>query len=207
METARLHPWIVALTGASGIRYGLRLLEVLVELEREVHVLVSEAALRVMREEEGRAVSGGRLSAETLLGFESSKLTFHNMRDIGAPIASGSCRVSGMVVVPCSMNTLGAIANGVEQNLIHRAADVTLKEGRPLVIVPRETPLSLIHLENLVAIKRAGARVVPAMPGFYHRPKSVADLVDQLVMKILDQMEIDNDLVTRWGSSKKNGDR
>ena len=129
--------------------------------------------------------------------YEISRILY-NVKDIGARIASGSALFSGMVVVPCSMGTLGAISSGLCQNLIHRAADVTLKEGRKLILVPRETPLSAIHLENMLKLSRIGAVILPAMPGFYHQPVAISDLVDMLVMKILDQMGLSSNLVTRW---------
>ena len=140
--------WIIAITGASGSVYGRRLIDALLELspEGEVHAIVSEAALRVMREEENTLASIGKLSAEQLIGRPSERLVIHSNKNIGASIASGSFPIKGMVVCPCSMNSLAAIAHGLGSNLVHRAADVTLKEGRPLVLVPRETPLSAIHL-------------------------------------------------------------
>jgi 4-hydroxy-3-polyprenylbenzoate decarboxylase len=138
-----------------------------------------------------------------LCGRDADNVYFYNPRDIGAKIASGSALFDGMVIVPCTMGTLGAIAHGICDNLIHRAADVTLKEGRKLVIVPRETPLSAIHLENMLSLTRVGARIVPAMPGFYHQPAQISDLVDMMVMKIFDQMGIRTDLVQRWKEHEK----
>lgn len=190
--------WIVALTGASGITYGLRLVQELSKRIDELHVIFSEAALRVLAEEEGIKLSYSALSCEALIGEPLGNVQFHNPRDIGASVASGSMIFEGMAIVPCSMATLGAIACGAPQNLVHRAADVCLKEGRKLIIVPRETPLSAIHLENMLKLSRLGVTVLPAMPGFYHQPASVRDLVDMLVMKILDQMGVQNELVRRW---------
>lgn len=180
------------------MKYALRVLEVLSEQVAEVHIVFSEAGLRVLREEEGKSLSLSRLSCEALIGKPRSNVFFYNPRDIGASIASGSMLVDGMVVVPCSMGTLAAIAHGTSQNLLHRAADVTLKERRRLVLVPRETPLSAVHLRNMLTLAELGVSVVPAMPGFYHQPASVQDLVDMMVMKILDQMQISNRLVPRW---------
>lgn len=180
------------------MRYALRLLQVLPTLVNEVHVVFSEAAVRVLNDEEGIAVSGSSLSLEKLCGVSASNVTFYNCRDIGARVASGSMRTSGMVVIPCSMATLGAIAHGIPNHLVHRAADVTMKEGRPLIIVPRETPLSPIHLENMLTLARYGVKVVPAMPAFYNRPATVEQLVDQFVMKVLDSMGIDHPLGQRW---------
>jgi 4-hydroxy-3-polyprenylbenzoate decarboxylase len=195
--------WIVALTGASGVRYGIRLIDVLSMTLQTVHVVFSEAALRVLAEEEGQKISATRLSAAELLGREQENIEFYRPRDIGAAIASGSMPVDGMVICPCSMNTLAAVASGISENLIQRAADVTMKEGRKLLIVPRETPLSQIHLENMLRLSRAGAAVIPAMPGFYHEPSTIDDLVDMMVMKITDQMGLQLDLVPRWNPGSK----
>lgn len=190
--------WVVGVTGASGVRYATRLLEVLSKLVKEVHVVFSDAALRVLNDEEGIAIGPSALSMERLTGSHAENVTFYNPRDIGARIASGSMLTSGMVVIPCSMATLGAIAHGIPNHLVHRAADVHMKEGRTLILIPRETPLSPIHLENLLKLSRYGVKIVPAMPGFYHKPESVQDMVDQFVMKVLDSMGIPNTLGTRW---------
>ncbi len=191
--------WVFALTGASGMRYALRLLDVAQQHLGEVHVVISEAGLRVLREEEDIKCSFGSLDAKTLIGRAADNFIFYNPRDIGAKIASGSALFDGMVIAPCSMGTMASIANGISANLVHRAADVCLKENRRLIIVPRETPLSAIHLENMLKLSKAGARVVPAMPGFYHRPASLNELIDMMAMKILDQMGIhDHGLAERW---------
>lgn len=190
--------WILGITGASGTRYALRLLEVLPTLVDHLHVIVSDSAIRVLAEEEGLKVSGSSMSLTNLVGVEAGNVTFYNSKDIGARVASGTLLADGMVIAPCSMSTVGALASGAHSHLVHRAADVTLKENRTLIIVPRETPLSVLHLENLCKLARAGVRVVPAMPGFYNRPECVADVVDLMVMKILDQMRIPNDLAQRW---------
>lgn len=190
------------MTGASGVRYALRLLSVLPDLVRHVHLVVSESALRVLAEEDGIQLSGSSLNYERLCGSTAGNVTLYNPRDVGARIASGSMICKGMVIIPCSMATLGAIAHGVHSHLIHRAADVTLKEGRRLIVVPRETPLSLIHIENMAILARSGARIVPAMPGFYHRPTSLQEVVDMMVLKVLDNMSIPNNLVTRWKQPK-----
>jgi 4-hydroxy-3-polyprenylbenzoate decarboxylase len=180
------------------VRYAVRLLQVLPGLVDEVHAVFSDAALRVLNDEEGIAIRQSSLSVETLCGCSFSNVTFYNSRDIGARIASGSMLTSGMVVIPCSMATLGALAHGMPSHLVHRAADVTMKEGRPLVIVPRETPLSSIHLENMLKLSRYGVKVIPAMPAFYSRPTSIEQLVDQFVMKVLDGMGIAHSLGHRW---------
>ena len=190
--------WIVGISGASGMRYALRLIDVLESNNIGLHIVMSDAALRVLAEEEGIKLSPSALSAATLIGRESEKITFHSSKDIGAPIASGSFPVKGMVVCPCSMDTVGAIANGISLNLLQRAADVTIKERRPLVLVPRETPLSAIHLENMLKLARLNVAIVPAMPGFYHRPTSIEELIDMQIMKVTDQMGLKIDLAKRW---------
>jgi 4-hydroxy-3-polyprenylbenzoate decarboxylase len=190
--------WVVGVTGASGVRYALRLLEVLPPLVGQVHVVFSDAALRVLNDEEGMAINSASLSMEKLTNTSPSNVTFYNSRDIGARIASGSMLATGMVVIPCSMATLGAIAHGIPNHLVHRAADVTMKEGRKLILVPRETPISAIHLQNMLTLSKLGVSIVPAMPGFYHQPKSVEDMVDQFVMKVLDSMGVKHSLGRRW---------
>ena len=198
MSSSADHVWGIGVTGASGVRYATRLLEVLPPLVKEVHVVFSDAALRVLNDEEGVAISAAALSVERLTGKNYSNVTFYNPRDIGARIASGSMLTTGMVVIPCSMATLGAIAHGIPTHLVHRAADVHMKEGRKLILVPRETPLSPIHLENMLKLSQYGVRIVPAMPGFYTRPQSVEDVVDQFVMKVLDSMGVSHSLGSRW---------
>jgi 4-hydroxy-3-polyprenylbenzoate decarboxylase len=164
----------------------------------QVHVVFSDAALRVLNDEEGMAINSASLSMEKLTNTSPSNVTFYNSRDIGARIASGSMLATGMVVMPCSMATLGAIAHGIPSHLVHRAADVAIKEGRKLILVPRETPLSAIHLQNMLTLSKLGVSIVPAMPGFYHQPKSVEDMVDQFVMKVLDSMGVKHSLGKRW---------
>lgn len=183
------------------MRYALRLLKALGEHENihEVHVVISEAGHRVLYEEEDIKLSSANLSEKSLIDGDSGKLIFHNPKDIGASIASGSFQVDGMVIIPCSMSTLGSIAHGIPQNLLHRAADVVLKENKRLILVPRETPLSAIHLENMLKLSRLGVVMLPAMPGFYHKPQTINELIDMQVMKVLDCMGISNDLVKRWG--------
>jgi 4-hydroxy-3-polyprenylbenzoate decarboxylase len=206
------HRWIIGITGASGTIYARRLIGAVVEHlpEVELDVVVSGAAMRVLAEEEGLVAARGRLTAELLAGSASPAvsvyrdrppyaLTLHEHRDIGASIASGSYPARGMVIAPCSMKTLAAVAHGYADNLISRAADVTIKERRPLILVPRETPLSVIHLQNMLRLAKLGAAIVPAMPGFYQRPATIGDLVDLMVMRILDQMGYQVDLAARWG--------
>ena len=190
----------VAVTGASGILYARRLCQVLARLRNtRVHLLMSDAGARVMREElgvEAGLPDGGRV-IRALVGERPANFRYEALDNIGAAIASGTHRVDAMVVIPCSMGTLGGIASGTSRNLIERAADVQLKERRNLILVVRETPLSTIALENLVTVARAGACVLPAMPGFYHLPKTVEDLVDFVVGKVLTQMGLDNELIRR----------
>ena len=184
---------IIAITGCSGVIYGIRLLEACKKLGIETDLIVSRAAEKIFALELGKNIKDIR------------KLVTRNYSqdDLAAPLASGSVKMDGMVIVPCSMKTLGAIASGVADNLIARAADVTLKEGRPLVLVPRETPLNLIHLENMVRLKRAGATILPAMPGFYHKPKEISEMIDFIVGKILDIIGVEHKLYRRWQGSKR----
>lgn len=209
-----MKPYIVAITGASGVVYGLRLLEVLGEQKVPVELVISDTARVVMKEElrdcplpAGRQAvfeglsplfdKGDRHPLRNAQG-EPVPITLHGFHDFTAPIASGSYPVEGMVIIPCSMGTLGAVASGLSQNLIHRAADCTIKEGRKLILVPRETPLSAIHLENMLKLSRLGVRIVPAMPAFYSGQQSVRELIDFLVGKVLDQMGIPHALYPRW---------
>ncbi|MBF0308935.1 MAG: UbiX family flavin prenyltransferase [Magnetococcales bacterium] len=191
----------VALTGASGAAYGLRLIEVLAAQGCRVELMVSAAAQVVLAEECDLPV--GELSAaEQLapwLADKGPRIRMHALRDWHSPLASGSSGVSAMVICPCSMGTLAAVAHGLSDNLIERAADCMLKERRPLILVPRETPFSSIHLENMLKLSQSGAVVLPAAPGFYHRPASVAQLVDFIVGRILDHLGRRHDLSLRWG--------
>ncbi|MBD2845166.1 UbiX family flavin prenyltransferase [Paenibacillus sp. IB182496] len=196
--------WTVGFTGASGAIYGVRLCQALLDAGVSLHLVVTEAGWRVLKEELGWEVSRRQAALEKHFGeaLRSGAMTFHLNADIGASIASGSFRISGMVVVPCSMGTLSSIANGTSNNLLTRAADVTLKEGRPLVLVPRETPLHAIHLENMLKLARLGVRLIPAMPAFYYRPQSMDEMVDFMVGKVLDNMGLDHDLYRRWGDEQ-----
>lgn len=193
-------PIVVGITGASGAPYAKRLLEVLLAGGHETHVVLSPSALQVFQAELGITLSAERLSLEPVVGLEAKRLRLWNHLNLSAGIASGSFRTAGMVICPCSMSTLATIAHGQGTNLIHRAAEVHLKERRKLILVPRETPLSLVGIENMGAVTRAGAIVLPAMPGFYHQPESIQDLVDFVVSRICDQLEIDNTLIRRWGT-------
>ncbi len=181
---------VIALTGASGMLYARELFGYLqTRPDLEVHAVCSSAGEQVLRLELG-------LGLKELMG---PRTILHAADNFAAPLASGSFRLRAMVVIPCSMGTLGAIAQGQSRNLIHRAAEVNLKERRPLVLVVRETPLSLIHLRNLQQAAEAGATIFPAMPGFYHRPRSLEDLARNFAGRILDHLGLEHDLTRRWG--------
>ncbi len=190
---------VVAMTGASGAPYAIRLIEVLCRLGRTIHFSLSKSAAQVLREETGRLADLEQFDAGIFGDLSPGRIVYHHYQNFMAGIASGSFPTAGMVIVPCSMSTIGAIASGMSTNLITRAADVHIKERRKLILVPRETPLSLIHLENLLKVTQAGAVVLPAMPGWYHRPRRLDDLVDFIVARICDQLGIPNSLIRRWG--------
>ena len=196
----------VAFTGASGLPFGLRLLECLLGAGVEVDLVYSAAAQLVARQECDVTLPSQPREATRLLGerygARDAQLTVHSRDDWMAPMASGSNPGDAMAICPCTMGTLGAVANGLADNLIERAADVMLKERRPLVLVPRETPLSVIHLENMLKLARAGAVILPPAPGFYTRPQSVADLVDFVVARVLDHLDVPNTLSPRWGDTR-----
>jgi 4-hydroxy-3-polyprenylbenzoate decarboxylase len=200
-------PIVLGITGASGAAYAVRLLEVLLEADREVHLSISPSGQAVMAEELGVRFDLDRFDAEMLLGKASpaaghlERLRYFHHKNLMAPIASGSFLTAGMVICPCSGSTLSAVAHSMGENLIHRAAEVHLKERRQLVVVPRETPLSLPQLKNMQAIHEAGAVVLPASPGFYHGATTVADLVDFVVARICDQLGVANTLMRRWGET------
>jgi 4-hydroxy-3-polyprenylbenzoate decarboxylase len=188
-------PVVLAITGASGAAYGVRLLEVLARNEVPVWLIASAHGLRLLREECGiESLDALRKVA----GAGGSSIRVFPDGDRGALPASGSQRTAGMVICPCSMGTVAAVAAGTSRSLVERAADVTLKERRRLILVPRETPLSLVHLRNLVAVAEAGATVVPAAPGFYHRPTRVEQLVDFIVQRVVDQLGLEIDFAPRW---------
>ncbi len=193
----------LAFTGASGLPYGLRLLECLLQADRSVWLLISQAARIVASHECDFTLPAQPRTVQAQLaaryGAKPGQLKVFGREDWMAPAASGSNPADAMVVCPCSMGTLAAIAQGLADNLIERAADVMLKERRLLVLVPRETPLSTIHLENMLRLARAGAVILPPAPGFYTRPQSVADMVDFVVARILDQLQVPNELTPRWG--------
>ena len=188
-------PWTFAITGASGAPYAVRLLEVLAQAAVPVHLIVSGHGWRLLSIEAGIA-NATELREAT--GNEWSSIAVFDDGDRGAIPASGSAKSAGMVICPCSMGTVAAIAHGASRSLVERAADVTLKERRSLILVPRETPFSLVHLRNLTLVSEAGATVMPAAPGFYNRPTSVNDLVDFIVQRVLDHMRVEAELVPRW---------
>ena len=190
-----MHPVVLAITGASGAPYAVRLLEVLARHRVPVWLIVSSHGWRLLGTEAGLADEAA-LRAAT--GGDWSSVTSFADTDRGATPASGSARSAGMVICPCSMGTVAAVAHGTSRSLVERAADVALKERRMLILVPRETPLSLVHLRNLTAVTEAGAVVLPAAPGFYHRPTGIPALVDFVVQRILDQLELDLDIAPRW---------
>lgn len=195
------YPVVLAITGASGAPYAVRLLEALVQLQVPTWLIVSSHGWRLLQTESGIAHLDALRTSVGPDGFAAHVRVFDDS-DRGASPASGSARTAGMVICPCSMGTVSAIAHGTSRSLVERAADVTLKERRRLVLVPRETPLSLIHLENMSAVTRAGAIVLPAAPGFYHQPQTINELVDFIVARILDQLELDHSVGRRWGGEQ-----
>jgi 4-hydroxy-3-polyprenylbenzoate decarboxylase len=192
---------VVAICGASGAIYGIRLVAALMKMPVSVYLMISRSGKAVMAHEVGFKDKSMEffLKESACLCHEFAEIHEIDPDDFFAPFASGSFRHDGMVIAPCSMNTLAAIASGVTHNLIHRAADVCLKEKRPLILVPRETPLNRIHLKNMMRLADAGAILLPAMPGFYHHPQTIEDLVDTVLSRVLDHIGIDHALSLRWG--------
>jgi 4-hydroxy-3-polyprenylbenzoate decarboxylase len=184
---------VIAITGSTGAIYGVRLLEELRKRDFELHLILSNPAKRTLAEETDFAVKDVEALAHVV----------HDNRDIGASVASGSFRTEGMIVAPCSMKTVSALATGFADTLVARAGDVTLKEGRPLILVVRETPLHLGHLRQLVALAEIGGIILPPMPAFYHRPRTVDDIVDHTVARILDRLGVGQDLVPEWTGHRK----
>lgn len=203
---------VLAITGASGSPYGVRLLETLLRAGRTVHLVISPSGAEVLLHEMDRRVELGHFRLRDLLGdspavASADQVMYHDYRDFRAGIASGSFLTGGMVVCPCSMGTAAAIAHGLSQNLIHRAADVHLKERRKLILVPRETPLHLVQLRNLATCAEAGAVVLPAMPAFYNKPQSIDDMIDFVVGRICDQLGVEHQLLKRWGGDETDAKR
>lgn len=189
---------VVGITGASGAAYARRLTQCLIAADAEVHLICSALGRRLLGDELGI----GELNAVSLLGRETDRLTLHSHNDLGSRLASGSFITAGMVICPASANTLGAVAAGLGNNLITRAAAVTLKEGRRLVLVPREMPWTSIDLSNALRITQAGGIICPASPGFYMKPQRIEDLVDFVVGKLLDLLGVEHELDVRWGEPK-----
>jgi 4-hydroxy-3-polyprenylbenzoate decarboxylase len=196
----------VAFTGASGMPYGMRLVECLTRAGACVYLMYTQAAHVVSKQELDLALPPRAADAERLFSERCSakpgQLRVFGREDWFAPVASGSNPPDAMVICPCTMGTLGSIAAGLSENLIERAADVMLKEGRKLIVVPRETPFSALHLENMLKLARAGAVILPANPGFYHHPKRVEDIVDFIVARVLDHLGVAHDLTQRWGEER-----
>ncbi len=192
-----LPPLTMAVTGASGAPYAVRLLQQLIDAKRDVWLIISSHGWRLLAMEAALS-SLAELRAHVGSAAWDQRVTVFDDNDRGAAPASGSAQSSGMVICPCSMGTLSAISTGASRSLIERAADVTIKERRKLVLIPRETPLSAVHLQNMLRVTRAGAVVLPAAPGFYNRPETVEDLVDFVVARILDQVGVQHALVRRW---------
>lgn len=192
--------YILAITGASGSIIGIRLLEELLKVS-EVHLIISSNTFSIIKDETGIDWTDKRLKTEDRIRkyFKTEKLFFYEDKQMEAPIASGSFKTDGMLVVPCSMKTLSGIANGYANNLIERAADVVIKEGRPLLLSPREMPFSTIHLENMLKLARVGVKIAPPVPAFYHQPKDLNDIVNFIIGKILDSFGIEHKLFKRWG--------
>lgn len=196
-------PLILGITGASGLIYAVRALKYLLQADYAIDLVASKSVYMVWQAEQAIRMPAEPVQQEQFwrqqAGVETGgKLTCHPWSDVGATIASGSFRTLGMLVMPCSMSTVAKLATGLSSDLLERAADVQLKEGRKLVVVPRETPFSLIHLRNLTALAEAGARIVPAIPAWYHNPQTIEDLVDFVVARALDQLEIDCIPLSRW---------
>jgi 4-hydroxy-3-polyprenylbenzoate decarboxylase len=196
----------LALTGASGMPYGLRTLECLVEAGAQVYVLYSQAAHVVAKQELDLVIPPRAPDAERMFSeryrAKPGQVRVFSREDWFAPVASGSNPADAMAICPCSMGTVAAVAAGLADSLIERAADVMLKEGRKLVLVPREAPFSTLHLENMLRLSRAGAIILPASPGFYHHPKTVEQLVDFVVARVLDQLGVPHGLMKRWGEGR-----
>ena len=199
------YPLIIGVTGASGLIYAVRTLKFLLSNDYPIELVASRATAMVWQAEHNLRMPLEPKQQEQfwrdLTQEQSGQISCHPCGDVGASIASGSFRTLGMLVIPCSMSTVAKIANGLSSDLLERAADVQLKERRKLVIVPRESPLSLIHLRNLATLAEAGAQIVPAIPAWYHQPQTIDDLVDFVVARALDQFDIDHNLIQRWEGS------
>lgn len=198
--------WIVGITGASGSPYAFPVIKGLLAEGSKVHIIISDPAFAIIRDETGHDLSGdseGDVRSALSELLESDRLDFHFDNNMYAPVSSGSYHTDGMIIVPCSMKTLSAAASGFADTLITRAADVCLKEGRRLVLSPREMPLGTLHLENMLKLARLGARIAPPMPAFYHGPESLDDMIGFVAGKILDAAGVPNSLYSRWGEGEK----
>jgi flavin prenyltransferase len=195
--------YTIAITGASGAPYGMRVLQALIKGGHNVYLTITGDGLNILNDETGLMLKGTeteiQFALDKYLEAKEGKLRYFDEDNMYAPIASGSAKVDGMVVIPCSMKALSSIANGFASNLIERAADVTIKEKRKLIIVPRETPLSMIHLRNMLALSEIGCHIIPAMPAFYHHPEKLQDMIDFIAGRVLDALGVENDLSPRWG--------
>jgi len=196
--------YVFALTGATGSVLGIRVLQEIVKVS-EVHLLISSQSFHIIRQETGidwYADTEEEVQGKVRESLSSENIFYYHEMNLSAPVSSGSFRTDGMFIVPCSMKTLSGVANGYTENLIQRTADVTIKEGRLLVISPREMPFSAIHLENMLKLARLGVRIAPPVMGFYHKPRTIEDMVDFAAGKILDVMGIEHDIFRRWGKEE-----
>ena len=195
--------YVVSITGASGVVYGIRLVEQLIKNNFKINLIISETSFSVLKEEMNIDWNGTEKKTnekvQTYFKTTDKKLIYFSNNNLLASVASGSTKTDGMVIMPCSMGTLGRIANGISSNLLERTADVTLKERRPLIIVPRETPLNMIHLQNMLTLSKMGTHIVPAIPAFYHQPKTIDDLINFVVGKVLDVIGVEHNNFNRWG--------
>ncbi len=196
--------YTIAITGASGSIYGIRLMEYLMREGHRVYLTITKEGFSIIKDEVGYNWCGSeervarKIKKDTEI--KEGELLFFCEDNLHAPISSGSVKVDGMIIIPCSMKTLSGVANGYANNLVERAADVMIKEKNQLIIVPRETPLNAIHLKNMLTLARLGVHIIPAMPGFYHHPKIVDDMIDFIIGKVLDALHIENSLFKRWGN-------
>ena len=196
-----MRKYVFAVTGATGSVLGIRVLQEIVKIS-EVHLLISSQSFPIIRQEteiDWYADTEEEVQGKVRESLSSENIYYYHEMNLSAPVSSGSFRTDGMFIVPCSMKTLSGVANGYTENLIQRTADVTIKEGRPLVISPREMPFSAIHLENMLKLARLGVRIAPPVMGFYHKPRTIEDMVDFVAGKILDVMGIEHDIFRRWG--------
>jgi len=196
---------IVGITGASGSVYAIDLVQALLDAAAEVHLIISDLGAQVLAHEFKTDDDAELFHAMRVKTGTGATMIIHSVHDMFAPVASGSFQADAMVIIPCSMKTLASVALGYTTNLLERAADVTLKEKRPLILVTRESPLSRVHLTNMLKAHDAGATIMPASPGFYQHPRTIQDLVDSVVARVLDHLKIASDLIRRWGAEHDGG--